>query len=70
MPFFVRNFGTFGINLNYTLRDFGKRRAAVRQAAAASYKAKAELLQANLAKLLAWAELQRTVGRSPGVGAR
>ena len=139
VPFFVRNFGTFGINLNYTLWDFGKRRAAVRehetqlaeaqqqlehlkeqvavaversynklertrnmidvaaeaaklraeserlttsqeqqgmvlisdvrQAAAATYNAKAELLQANLAYLLAWAELQRTVGRTPGVGA-
>ena len=139
VPFFVRNFGTFGINLNYTLWDFGKRRAAVRehqtqlaeaeqqlehlkeqvavaversynklertrnmvdvaaeaaklraeserlassqeqhgvvlisdvrQATAASYNAKAELLQANLAYLLAWAELQRTVGRTPGAGA-
>ena len=139
VPFFVRNFGTFGISLNYTLWDFGKRRAAVRehetqiaeaeqnlehlkdqvavavdrsynklertrnmvdvateaaklraeserltksqeqqgivlisdvrQASTASYKAKADLLQANLAYLLAWAELQRTVGRTPGVGA-
>jgi outer membrane protein TolC len=139
VPFFVRNFGTFGINLNYTLWDFGKRRASVRehetqlaeaeqnlehlkeqiavaversynklertrnmvdvaaeaaklraeserlassqeqqgvvlisdvrQATTASYKAKADLLQANLAYLLAWAELQRTVGRTPGVGA-
>ncbi len=41
----------------------------VRQASTASYKAKADLLQANLAYLLAWAELQRTVGRTPGVGA-
>ena len=139
MPFFVRNFGTFGINLNYTLWDFGKRRAAVREhetqiaeaeqnlehlkeqvavaversynklertrsmvdvaieaaklraeserlassqekqgvvlisdvrkATTESYKAKADLLQANLAYLLSWAELQRTVGRTPGVGA-
>ena len=139
VPFFVRNFGTFGINLNYTLWDFGKRRAAVRehqtqlaeaeqllehlkervavaversynklertrnmvdvaaeaaklraeserlassreqqgvvlisdvrQATAATYNAKAELLQANLAYLLAWAELQRTVGRTPGAEA-
>ena len=29
--FFVRNFGTVGVNLNYTLRDFGKRRATVRE---------------------------------------
>ena len=139
MPFFVRDFGPFGINLNYTLWDFGKRRAAVRehqtqlaeaeqqlghlkeqvavaversynklertrnmvdvaaeaaklraeserlassqeqhgvvlisdvrQATAATSNAKAELLQANLAYLLAWAELQRTVGRTPGAGA-
>ena len=139
VPFFVRNFGTFGISLNYTLWDFGKRRAAVRehgtqvaeaeqnvehlkeqvavaversynkleqtrnmvdvateaaklraeaerlassqekqgvvlisdvrQATTASYKAKADLLQANLAYLLSWAELQRTVGRTPGVDA-
>jgi outer membrane protein TolC len=138
VPFFVRNFGTFGVSLNYTLWDFGKRRAAVRehetqvaeaeqnlehlkeevavaversynklertrnmidvaaeteklraeserltsaqeqqgvvlisdvrQATTASYKAKADLLQANLAYLLAWAELQRTVGRTPGTG--
>jgi outer membrane protein TolC len=136
VPFLVRNFGTFGINVNYTLWDFGKRRANVResetqlaeseqnlerlkdqvaveiersynkvqrtksmvnvalqvaklreeserlarnqhqqgvvlvsdvrQASAANYKAKADLLQANLAYLLAWAELQRTMGRTPG----
>ena len=136
VPFFVRNFGTFGINLNYTVFDFGKRRATVRErqtqleeseqnlehlkeqvavaiersynklertrnmvkvaaqaaklreeserlannqqqqglvlisdvrhATAANYKAKADLLQANLAYLLAWAELERTVGRTPG----
>src|SRR5262249_3318366 len=33
VPFLVRNFGTFGVNLNYTLWDFGKRRAAVRERA-------------------------------------
>jgi len=38
----------------------------VRQAGVANYKAKADLLQANLAYLLAWAELQRTMGRTPG----
>ena len=38
----------------------------VRHASAANYKAKADLLQANLAYLLAWAELQRTMGRTPG----
>jgi outer membrane protein TolC len=37
----------------------------VRQAGAATYKAKADLLQANLAYLLVWAELERTVGRTP-----
>ena len=31
VPFLVRNFGTFGINLNYTVLDFGKRRANVRE---------------------------------------
>jgi len=137
VPFLVRNFGTVGINLNYTLWDFGKRRAAVREhasqlaeaeqnlehlkervavaiersynklertrnmvnvatqvaqlrqeserlatnqaaqgvvlisdvrhAAAANYQAKAELLQASLGYLLAWAELERTVGRAPGL---
>jgi outer membrane protein TolC len=37
-----------------------------RHASAANYRAKADLLQANLAYLLAWAELQRTIGRTPG----
>jgi len=139
VPFVVRNFGTVGINLNYTVFDFGKRRATVRErqtqleeteqnlehlkeqvavaversynklertrsmvnvaaqaaklreeserlannqqqqglilisdvrhATAANYKAKADLLQANLAYLLAWAELERTVGRTPGTAA-
>jgi len=41
----------------------------VRHATAANYKAKADLLQANLGYLLAWAELQRTIGRTPGTGA-
>ncbi len=138
VPFLVRNFGTVGINLNYTLWDFGKRRAAVRErstqlaeadenlerlreqvaveversynkmertksmvevatqvarlrqeserlttdqatqgvvlvsdvrhAAALNYKAKADLLQASLGYLLAHAELERTVGRAPGLG--
>jgi len=139
VPFLVRNFGTVGINLNYTLWDFGKRRSAVRErstqlaeaeenlerlreqvgveversynkmertksmvevatqvaklrqeserlttdqaaqgvvlvsdvrhAAAANYKAKADLLQASLGYLLAHAELERSVGRAPGLGA-
>jgi outer membrane protein TolC len=138
VPFLVHNFGTAGINLNYTLWDFGKRRAGVRErssqlaeaeqnlerlkeqvavaiersynklertrsmvnvatqvaklreeserlatnqsaqglvlisdvrhATAANYEAKAGLLQANLSYLLAWAELERTVGRAPGLG--
>ena len=37
-----------------------------RQASATNYKAKADLSQANLAYLLAWAELQRTMGCTPG----
>jgi outer membrane protein TolC len=138
VPFLVRNFGTVGINVSYTLWDSGKRRAAVREhatqlaeaeqnlerlkegvavsiersynklertksmvkvatqvaqlrqeserlatnqatqgvvlvadvrhATAANYKAKAELLQASLGYLLARAELERTVGRAPGLG--
>jgi outer membrane protein TolC len=140
VPFLVRNFGTVGISVNYTLWDFGTRRANVhesetqlaeseenlerlkdqvaveiersynkvertksmvnvavqvaklreeserlsrnqqqqglilvsdvRHASAANYKAKADLLQANLAYLLAWAELQRTIGRTPGAQAQ
>jgi outer membrane protein TolC len=139
VPFLVRNFGTVGVNMSYTLWDFGKRRAAVREhatqlaeaeqnlerlkeevavsiersynklertksmvnvavqvaklrleserlatdqaaqgvvlvsdvrhASAANYKAKADLLQASLGYLLAHAELERTVGRAPGLGA-
>jgi len=136
VPFFVRNFGTFGVNLSWDVFDAGKRRAAVRerqtqlseaeenltrlkeqvavsidrsynkvertknmvavaqqalnlrqeserlaqnqlaqgimlisnrrQATAATYKAQAEFLQANLGYYLAWAELQETVGLTPG----
>jgi len=138
VPFLVKNFGTFGVNLNYTLWDFGKRRATVREhstqlaeaeqnlehlkeqvaveversynklertksmvnvaaqvaklrkeserlttaqatqgvvlisdvrhAAAANYKAEADLLQASLGYLLAHAELERAIGRAPGLG--
>jgi outer membrane protein TolC len=137
VPFFVRNFGTFGVSLSYDVFDFGKRRSAVRQrevqlaeaeqnverlkervavsiersynkvertrsmvnvasevaklrreservatnqlahavvqvserrqATAASYKAQADLLQASLGYLLARAELEETVGRTPGL---
>ena len=136
IPFLVRNFGTFGVNMTWDVFDFGKRRATVRerqdqlaeaeenvrrlkddvavsiersynkvqrtkslvevaqqvvklrqeserlaqnqlaqgvvlvsersQAAAASYKAQADWLQANLGYLLAWAELQETAGITPG----
>lgn len=136
VPFLVRNFGTFGVNLDWDVFDFGKRRAAVRereaqlaqaqenlrrlkdsvavaiersynkltrtkhlvqvatevvqlrqesdrlaqnqlaqgvvlvserrQAAAATYKAQADYLQASLGYLLAWAELEQQVGRTPG----
>jgi outer membrane protein TolC len=38
-----------------------------KQATAASYKAQADFLQAQLGYLLAWAELQQTVGRTPGL---
>ena len=38
-----------------------------RQATAASYKAQADFLQAQLGYLLAWAELQEAVGRTPGL---
>jgi len=138
VPFLVRNFGTVGISMNYTLWDFGKRHATmrehsaqlaeaqenlehlkdqvavaversynklertksmvnvatqvaqlrqeserlatnqaaqgvvlisdVRHATAAHYEAQAELLQARLGYLLAWAELERSVGRAPGLG--
>ena len=136
VPFLVRNFGTFGVNLNYEVFDFGKRRAGVRereaqlaqaeenlrrlkdqvavgierdynklertrslvevanqvvklrqeserlaqnqlsqgvvlvsdrrQSTAATYKAQADYLQASLGYLLAWAELEQGVGRTPG----
>jgi len=136
VPFVVRNFGTFGVNLNWDVFDFGKRRAAVReretqlaeaqenlrrlkdsvavgiersynkvertrhlvqvasqvvqlrqeserlaqnqltqgvvlvaerrQATAATYRAQADYLQASLGYLLAWAELEREAGRTPG----
>jgi len=137
VPFLVRNFGTFGVTLDWNLFDFGKRRAAVRereaqlgqaeenvqrlkeevavgiertynklkrignmvevadqvvklrqeserlaerqfiegvvltserrQTAAATYKAQAEYLEARLGYLLAWAELEQAVGRTPGL---
>jgi outer membrane protein TolC len=136
VPFLVRNFGTFGVNLSWDVFDAGKRRAVVgerktqlaeaeenltrlkeevavsiersynkvertknmvavaqqalnlrqeserltqnqlaqdvvlisdrRQAAAATYKAQADFLQASLGYYLAWAELQETVGQTPG----
>jgi outer membrane protein TolC len=136
VPFLVRNFGTFGVLLNWDVFDFGKRRSVVRereaqlaqaeenlrrlkdevavliersynkvertkklvevadqvvklrqeserlaenqstqgvilvserrQAAAATYKADADFLQASLGHLLAWAELEQAVGHTPG----
>jgi len=136
VPFLVRNFGTFGVSLDWDVFDFGKRRAGVRegeaqlaeaeenvrrlkdevavsiersynkvqrtkklvdvaqqvvtlrqeserlaenqltqgevlvserrQATAATYKAQADFLQARLGYLLAWAELEQAVGRTPG----
>jgi outer membrane protein TolC len=38
-----------------------------RQATAATYKAEADYLQASLGYLLAWAELEQAVGRTPGL---
>ena len=38
-----------------------------RQASAATYKAEADYLQAKLGYLLAWAELERTIGHTPGL---
>jgi outer membrane protein TolC len=136
VPFFVRNFGSFGLTLTWEVFDFGKRREAIlereaqlaqaeenlrrlkdqvavgieqsynkvertrnlvrvanqvvqlrqegerlagnqltqgvalmserRQATAATYKAEADFLQARLGYLLAWAELEQAVGRTPG----
>jgi outer membrane protein TolC len=136
VPFLVHNFGTFGVNLDWDVFDFGKRRAAVREreaqlseaeenlkrlkeevevrieksynklertrhmvqvadqvvklrregerlaqnrliqgvalvserreATAETYKAQAAYLQATLGYLLAGAELEREVGRTPG----
>ena len=37
-----------------------------RQATAATYKAEADSLQTSLGYLLAWAELEQAVGRTPG----
>ena len=137
VPFFVQNFGSFGLTLTWEVFDFGKRRAAVRereaelaqaeenlsrlkeevavaiersynkvertrslvqvatqvvnlrregerlaqnqliqgvvlaserkQATAASYQAQADFLQASLGYLLAWAELEEAIGRTPGL---
>ena len=137
LPFFVRNFGTFGFHMDWDVFDFGKRRAAVRereaqlaqaeenlerlkeevavgieraynklqrtrnlvqvadqvvklrqegdrlagnqltqgvmvvaerrQATAETYKAEADYLQASLGYVLAWAELERVIGRTPGL---
>ena len=41
--------------------------SARRQASAANYKAQADMLQAQLAYMLAEAELQQTIGRTPGL---
>ena len=137
VPFFVQNFGSFGLTLTWEVFDFGKRRATVHereaelaeaeenvrrlkddvavgieksynklartrhmvqvadevvrlrqegerlaqnqlaqgallasersQATAAAYKAQADFLQASLGYLLAWAELEQAVGRTPGL---
>ena len=137
VPFLVRNFGTFGFHMDWTVFDFGRRRAVVReretqlaqaeenlerlkeevaagieracnkversrhlvqvadevvklrqegdrlarnqltqgvvvvaetrQASANTYKAEADYLQASLGYVLAWAELEQAVGRTPGL---
>ncbi|HUA83321.1 MAG TPA: TolC family protein [Bryobacteraceae bacterium] len=41
--------------------------SARRQSTAATFKAQADYLQASLGYLLAWAELEQTVGRTPGL---
>jgi hypothetical protein len=41
-----------------------------RHPTAANYEAKAELLQARLGYLLAWEELERTIGRAPELAAQ
>ena len=58
VPFFVRNFGTVGVNLNYTLWDFGKRRAAVREHA--DQLAEAEQ---NLERLKEQVEVERSYNK-------
>jgi outer membrane protein TolC len=137
VPFLLRNFGEFGLNMNWDVFDFGKRRSQVHtretqlaeaeenlrrmkddvaaaiektynklqraksivgvadqvvelrkeserlaqnqsaqgevlvsarsEAAAATYKAQADSLQASLGYLLAWAELQQQAGITPGL---
>jgi outer membrane protein TolC len=137
VPFLVRNFGEFGVHMDWDLFDFGKRRAEVnirqdqlaeaeenlrhvkddvatavaktwnkleraksvvrvanqvvelrrenerlaqnrlkegevlvsfqKETTAAAYKAQADVLQARLGYLLAWAELQQQVGLTPGL---
>jgi outer membrane protein TolC len=52
-----------GNQLTYGVVNVSERR----QATAARYKAQADLLQASLAHLLARAELEQTVGRTPGL---
>jgi outer membrane protein TolC len=46
VPFLVRNFGSFGVNLDWDVFDFGKRRAAVRERGAQLAEA-----QENLSRL-------------------
>jgi outer membrane protein TolC len=41
--------------------------SARQQATAANYQAQAEFLQASLNYLLAWAELEQAIGRTPGL---
>jgi len=137
VSFLVRNFSTVGVQLNWEVLDFGKRRATVREresqlaqaeenlrrlkddvateiersydklvrtkslievaeqvaslrqeserlaqneltqgvvtisdrrrASSATYKSRADLLQAKLNYLVAWAELQRTIGQTPAL---
>jgi outer membrane protein TolC len=137
VPFLVRNFGEFGVHMEWDLFDFGKRRAEVnirqdqlaeaeenlrhvkdavatavaktwnkleraksvvrvanqvvelrrederlarnrlkegevlvsfqKETTAAAYRAQADVLQARLGYLLAWAELQQQVGLTPGL---
>ena len=51
---------------DFVLEDVAGPGLLRREAAAANYRAQADLLQAQLTHLLAQAELEQTIGRTPG----